>query len=83
MENETLRHNAREYADSQVNTIESVSGDTITFTDNWTTTLLAFVSRFVFADYEDVTEQQKRFCFVSDGVNNFIDNTPPYQITFN
>jgi len=81
-----MRHydnNARDYADAQVNTIQSVVGDVITWTDNWTTTVTNYVSRFVFADYDDVTEQQKKFCFISEGTDTFADGSKPYQVTFN
>jgi len=71
-----------EYTADVVNEIESVVGDVITFKNNWTTTLVANDYRIKFADYDDVTEQQKRFCFVSAGTNEFGDGRPPYQISF-
>jgi hypothetical protein len=71
-----------EYTADAVNEIESVVGDVITFKNNWTTTLVANDYRIKFADYDDVTEQQKRFCFVSAGTNEFGDGRPPYQISF-
>lgn len=71
-----------EYTADAINEIESVVGDVITFKNNWTTTLSANDYRIKFADYDDVTEQQKRFCFVSAGTNEFGDGRPPYQITF-
>lgn len=76
-------NNTRDYANAQVNRIASISGDTITFENDWSVTLVAFVARILFADYNDVTEQQKRFCFISDGNNNFADDSKPYQVTFN
>lgn len=72
----------RDYADIQVNEIASVVGDTITFVNNWATTLLTTTHRIMFADYDDVTEQQKKFCFVSAGTMEFLDGKKPYQITF-
>lgn len=74
--------NTDDYAADPVNEIESVVGDVITFKDNWTTTLVNNEFRIKFADYDDVTEQQKRFCFTSAGSNDFSDNRPPYQINF-
>jgi hypothetical protein len=71
-----------DYAPDDVNEIESVVGDVITFKNNFTTTLVANNFRIKFADYEDVTEQQKRFCFISAGSNDFDDNRPPFQINF-
>jgi len=70
------------YASSQVNEIESVVGDVINFVDNWSTTLVAFGFRIMFGDYDEVSEQQKKFCFISEGSNNFNDGKVPYQITF-
>lgn len=74
--------NTDDYAPDAVNEIESIVGDVITFKNNWTTTLVNNEFRIKFADYDDVTEQQKRFCFTSDGVNSFDDNRPPFQINF-
>jgi hypothetical protein len=70
-----------EYDGPQVNEIQSIVGDTITFVDNWTTTLTANNYKIVFADYDDVTDQQKKFCFISQMGNNFNDNKSTYQIT--
>lgn len=72
----------REYASSQVNEIASIVGDQITFVDDWSTTLVNSQFRIMFADYDDVVEQQKKFCFISDGTNKFSDDTNPYQVTF-
>lgn len=74
--------NAGDYASTQVNEIQSIVGDTITFVDNWGVTLSPNNYRILFADYDNVTEQQKKFCFISDGTNNFPDSKPPYQVTF-
>ena len=71
----------RDHADAQVNEIASIVGDTITFVDTWATTLLT-THRIMFADYDQVNEQQKRFCFVSDDGNTFTDGKPAYKITF-
>lgn len=74
--------NTNDYAPDAVNEIESVVGDVVTFKNNWTTTLVANEYRIKFADYDDVTEQQKRFCFISAGSSDFPDGKPPYQISF-
>ncbi len=73
---------ADDYAIDAVNEIESVVGDVITFKNNWTTVLTINEYRIKFADYDDVTDQQKRFCFISAGSSDFTDGKPPYQITF-
>jgi hypothetical protein len=74
---------ARDDADSQVNEILSVVGDVITFVDNWATTLVNSQHRIRFADYDEgITVQQKRFCYISDGTNDFDDGKQPYQISF-
>lgn len=38
--------------------------------------------RMMFADYDEVSEQQKRFCFISDNGGNFSDGKKTYQISF-
>lgn len=73
---------ARDYADLQENEIASIVGDKITFVDPWSTTLVATQHRIMFADYDSVTDQQKRFCFISDDGNNFDDNKKTYTIGF-
>jgi len=72
----------RDYVDTQINTIQSISNDTITFVSDWNETLVNGEFKLSFADYDDVSEQQKKFCFISDGNNNFMDGRGPYQITF-
>jgi hypothetical protein len=37
--------------------------------------------RIMFADYDQVAENQKRYCFTSDDGNNFYDNRKSYQVT--
>lgn len=75
--------NTRDFVPTERNVIESISGDTITFVNNWVTTLGAFNFKIKFAPFEEVIEQQKKFCFVSIDSSNFDDGTKPYQITFN
>ena len=72
----------RNYVDAQVNEIASVVGDVVTFVDAWTTTLVASDHRIMFADYDQVSEQQKKFCFISDDGNTFTDGKPSYIISF-
>lgn len=71
---------SRDYVSTQVNEISSVVGDVITFVDNWTDTLTTNF-RIMFADYDDVTVQQRRYCFVSNGGLQFSDGKKTYQIT--
>lgn len=73
---------ARDYAAAETNVIESVSGDTITFVSDWVTTLVATTHRMMFADYNQVSEQQKKFCFISDDGNNFTDGKKAFVISF-
>jgi len=73
---------ARDYADAQENEIASVVGDKITFVDPWSTTLVNGQFRIMFADYDSVVEQQKKFCFISDDGANFSDNKKTYTIGF-
>lgn len=70
------------YEADAVNFIESISGDTITFQNNFATTLLV-THKIRFATYDDVTESQKRFCFLSlAGANFTADNKPTYKVTY-
>lgn len=73
---------ARDYTADAINPIESVVGDTITFVNNFTTTLVAGQHRIKFADYDDVVDSQKRYCFISDSGANFPDGKPTYRITY-
>lgn len=72
----------RNWNGDPVNTISSISGDTITFQNNWATTLVNGGYKITFADYDDVTEQQKKFCFISDNGNTFSDGLPSYLISY-
>lgn len=71
----------RDVADTQINEIDTVVGDTITFLEDWNLTLLT-THRIMFADYDDVDEQQRRFCFISDDGNNFSDGKPAFVLSF-
>lgn len=73
----------RTYFSDDVNTIASISDDTITFEDDFVTTLQADDHRLRFADYDDVVDSQKRYCFISDDGANFdIDDKPTYKVTY-
>lgn len=74
-------NSARDYVNSQVNEILTVVGDVITFKDDWSVTLLNTTYRIMFCDYDDASDTQKRYCFVSDDGLNFTDNRKSYQIT--
>lgn len=70
------------YTADAVNTIESISGDTITFVNNFVTVLVPTTHRIKFADYdESVTAEQYRYCFISDDGNDFGDGERTYSIT--
>jgi hypothetical protein len=70
------------YTADAVNEIESIAGDTITFKDAFVTTLVAGQHRIKFADYDDATLDQRRYCFISDDGNDFDDGSATYKITF-
>ncbi len=72
----------RNWVADPINTIVSIVGDTITFENNWATTLTNNDYKITFADYNDVVTQQKRFCFISDNGNTFTDGLPSYVISF-
>lgn len=69
------------YTADAVNTITEISGDTITFENDFVT-VLSTSHRIKFADYdESVTDEQFRYCFISDDGNNFGDGERTYSIT--
>lgn len=70
---------AKDYATAETNIIDSITGDDLVFAAPWTF-VLTTNHRMVFADYDQVTTQQKKFCFISDGVD-FDDGRLTYQIT--
>ena len=70
------------YESDPFNTIESIVGDTITFANNFSTTLQAGVHRLKFVDYDDATQDQRRYCYVSDSGLNFDDNSSTYRVLF-
>ena len=67
------------YADP-VNTIASISGNFITMTNDWSTTLTSNAVLF-FADYNDTTDEQKaKYAFIVDNTDFFADGIKGYQI---
>ena len=70
------------YTADPVNTIASIVGDVITFENDWTTVLSPSNYRLKFADYDEATEDQHRYCFISDMGNDFADGSSTYRITF-
>jgi hypothetical protein len=75
-------NNTRDYLGPQVNTIASITGDQIVFEEDWLYPLVDLVSRIMFADYDEVIEQQKKFCFINEENNDFDDGNRAYQVTF-
>jgi hypothetical protein len=73
---------SRDWLADPINTIAGITGDVITFENDWTTTLSPNSQKITFADYDDVTDQQKRFCFISDDGNTFSDGLPSYLISY-
>lgn len=67
---------------SQNNVIASIVGDVITFTDDWMITVVNSTHRVVFSDYQYVTDQQKKYCFVCQNMGSFPDGSDPYKILF-
>lgn len=74
-------NNTRDFYGTQTNEIASIAGDVITFKDDWLYPLDILVSRIMFADYNEVSDQQKKFCFINIEDENFSDGTKPYQVT--
>lgn len=72
----------RDWLADPINTIVGIAGDVITFENDWTTTLVNNAQKITFADYNSATDQQKRFCFISDDGNNFTDGLPSYLISY-
>lgn len=70
--------------DGEALTQESLEdGDVITFEDNFATTLTEGGDfRIRFANYDEVIESQKRYCFISDGGADFDDGKPTYKVTY-
>lgn len=65
------------------NVIDTIVGDQITFVSNFTTTLVDAEFRIVFADYDEVVEDQHRYGFVSPAPSHeFPDGSASYLITF-
>jgi hypothetical protein len=76
-------HDNQVFLSDPVNTIESIDGDTITFENNWTTPITVPGDyRLRFADYDDVADSQKRYCFVGINASNFDDGKQSYKVTY-
>lgn len=70
----------KQYHTDPVNIVASVSGNFITMTDEWATTLTANEVLF-FADYDDSNEEQKaKYAYTVGNTNFFDDGTKGYQI---
>jgi len=70
---------ANGYTSDTVNTISGITGDTITFENNFSTTLTTS-HRLKFPDYDDATDAQKRYCFTGDNLLDFSDDGKRYKI---
>lgn len=70
------------YADPP-NKIVDVTGDTVTFENDFATTLAPTTQRMRFSEYDDAAESQKRYSFISDNGANFTDDDKPtYKVTY-
>lgn len=56
--------------------------DFIEFENAWATSIIGGRHHLRFCDYDDATDSQKRYCFISDDGNNFPDGKQTYRITF-
>ncbi len=56
--------------------------DTIVFQSDWVTTLIPGQHKIRFATYDDCSDAQKRFGFISAGGANFDDGKPTYKVTY-
>lgn len=70
---------AGDYVNGELNTILEISGNDLIFEGDWVVVLTTDM-RIKFADYDDVSEQQKKYCFVGCGAD-FNDGGKLYQIT--
>lgn len=77
-----FRNVPHDYTSDAPNKIASISGDTITMVDNFTTPLVPGEFKLKFADYDEVVETQKSYCFISEQAENFSDGKPTYRITY-
>lgn len=71
------------YRPDAVNKITDIDGDELTFETAWATTItLPANFRLRFADYDDATTSEKRYCFISDNGADFGDAKPTYKVTY-
>jgi hypothetical protein len=72
----------RDYVPGEpVNTIQSITDDEIVFEQGFQATIVPGQHRIKFADYDEVVEDQKRFCFISAEGGTFADGKRTYVIT--
>lgn len=64
-----------------VNEIADITGDTITFVDDFST-ILTTAYRVEFANYDEASEDQLRYAFASLGAADFADGKSPYLVSF-
>lgn len=63
-------------------TIESVSSDEITLVSpGFGGTVPNTTHQIMYADYENVTDDQKKYAFISDGANDFSDGREVYKVS--
>jgi hypothetical protein len=75
--------NAMDWLSDGLRTIQSIVGDTVTFTAPWSTTLIANQHRLTLPFYDETVAAQRVYAFMVDGVLEiFPDGSGPYQITF-
>jgi hypothetical protein len=69
------------YEPDPINTIMNIDGDVITFANPWTTPVDSLIHAIRFADYNQVTDSQKKYSFVGKlSGANFDDDSGPYKI---
>lgn len=71
---------AHEYTADATNEIASIDGDEITFVDPWATTLIASQHRLKFPFFDEASEDQKRYCFISPDGLDFSNSEKSYKI---
>lgn len=71
---------AGDYTGDPVNFIASISGDVITFVNNWATTITTN-HRLKFPDFDDAVDSQRRYCFINRAGFDFSTGQESYKIT--
>jgi len=67
------------YEPDSPRTISEINGDIIKFDTPFLSSITAGIHMLKFADYDEVNEQQKKFCFTGCG-SDFDDGKPQYKI---